>query len=64
MEHLIDIISMAAIVLVAGIYLWKTFRKARKNCGSICSGCSGSCQTKVKQFNQQVQTIKFQPTHK
>lgn len=63
MEHLVDILSVAVIILIAGGYLWRTFRKARKNCGSICSGCSGSCQTKVKQFGQP-QAIKFQPLRK
>lgn len=51
MEHLTDIIIILAIVIGAAFYLFKTFKKAKNGCGSICSGCSGSCNTKVKSFS-------------
>lgn len=50
MEHFLDILILAIIVVGAGLYLFRVFKKARKNCGSICSGCSGSCQTSIKEF--------------
>lgn len=63
MEHIFDIIVIIAILCAALIYLYKIFQKSRKNCGSICSGCSGSCQKKIKQFGKQ-QNITFHKLHK
>ncbi|HRG63438.1 MAG TPA: FeoB-associated Cys-rich membrane protein [Burkholderiales bacterium] len=51
MEHFLDISAIGVIIAIAGFYLYRTFSKARKGCGSICSGCSGSCATTVKKFN-------------
>lgn len=51
MEHFLDISAITLLIGVAGFYLYRTFSKARKGCGSICSGCSGSCATTVKKFS-------------
>jgi hypothetical protein len=51
MGHLFDISLISLVILGAGIYLYRTFANARKGCGSICSGCSGSCATTVKKFS-------------
>ena len=51
MEHVFDISLISLVILGAGIYLYRTFSKAGKGCGSICSGCSGSCATTVKKFS-------------
>ena len=48
MEHYLDILVMLLILLGAGIYLYKFFKRARAGCGNICSGCSNSCKTKTK----------------
>jgi hypothetical protein len=51
MEHIFDISLISLVILGAGVYLYRTFANARKGCGSICSGCSGSCATTVKKFS-------------
>lgn len=58
MTHLLDIGLIAPVVIGASNYLYKVFKKARQNCGGLCSGCQGSCQTKVKQFKARVIPIK------
>lgn len=58
MEHLFDIFAITALVIGSSCYLWNIFKKARKNCGSICSSCSGSCKVKVKHFTNKTIPIK------
>ena len=50
MEHLFDIAGIMVIGSTASWFLFKTFKKARAGCGSICSGCNNSCQTNIKHF--------------
>jgi len=58
MEHYLDILVMLLIILGAGIYLYKTFKRSRAGCGSICSGCSSSCKTKPRQFKTKTIQLK------
>lgn len=58
MEHLFDIVAITSLVAGSSFYLWNVFKKARKNCGSICSVCSGSCKVKVKHFSAKTIPIK------
>lgn len=56
--HILDFAFIAPIVGSASYYLYRLFKKAKQNCGGLCSGCQGSCQTKVKQFKAKVIPIK------
>lgn len=43
--NLADIMLLAAMLLLAGLALWFTFRRKKRGCGGGCSGCrySGGC---------------------
>lgn len=60
MEHFLDISIVSIVILFASAYIYRTIKKARNGCGSICSSCSSSsCQSKVKSFaNNKVIKIK------
>ena len=47
-KHFLDMLSVGVILLMACIWLVRTFIKMRQNkCATVCSGCSGgSCSTK------------------
>lgn len=58
MEHIVDIATITLVVIGASYYLFKVFKKSRKGCGSICSGCDSGCQTKVRHFDSKTIPIK------
>ncbi len=60
MSNLIDFCSMGIIVVLASVFLYKTFRKSSGGCSSNgCSSCSSGCnENKVRQFKSiQIKSI-------
>lgn len=58
MNQYMDWMILSIILLVAGVYLYKTFKKLAQGCGSVCSGCSTACKTKIKSFSNKTFTLK------
>lgn len=50
MIKIVDLLSIILILSFASYRLIKIFNKAKANCGSLCSGCSGTCKPHIKQF--------------
>ncbi len=58
MEHYLDSLVMLIILIGAGFYLYKTFRKSGSGCGGGCSGCDTACKSTARQFKAKTIPIK------
>lgn len=54
MLHFIDLLIVSLFGLIASGFLYKTTKKLRRGCASICNGCHSACPTKIKQFNPKI----------